>query len=105
MAIAAAAALIAVSASQTKAQAPLKTPWGEPDLQGIWTDEFETPLQRPAKYASQEFFTAAQRDALDRERTELLVREKRGEKGTETDVAGPRPRSGKPGQPEVRFLH
>src|SRR5207302_724596 len=26
----------------------LKTPWGEPDLQGIWTDEYQTPLQRPA---------------------------------------------------------
>jgi hypothetical protein len=37
----------------------LKTPWGEPDLQGIWTDEFDTPLQRPAKYADQEFFTEA----------------------------------------------
>ena len=24
----------------------LKTPWGEPDLQGIWTDESDTPLQR-----------------------------------------------------------
>jgi hypothetical protein len=24
--------------------------WGEPDLQGIWTDEFDTPFQRPAKY-------------------------------------------------------
>jgi len=35
----------------------LKTPWGEPDLQGIWTDETDTPLQRPAQYANQEFFT------------------------------------------------
>jgi hypothetical protein len=39
----------------------LKTPWGEPDLQGIWTLENETPLQRPAKYADQEAFTEAQR--------------------------------------------
>jgi hypothetical protein len=23
-----------------------KTPWGEPDLQGIWTDETDMPLQR-----------------------------------------------------------
>ena len=34
----------------------LKTPWGEPDLQGIWTDETDTPLQRPARFANQEFF-------------------------------------------------
>jgi len=39
----------------------LKTPWGEPDLQGIWTDESDTPLQRSPKYANQEFFTDAQR--------------------------------------------
>ena len=60
-------AAVSVSITETRAQAPaasvtapapvLKTPWGEPDLQGIWTDEFDTPLQRPAKYAEQEFFT------------------------------------------------
>jgi hypothetical protein len=68
----AAAAIAAISASVTRtpAQAPvassagLKTPWGEPDLQGIWTDEFDTPFQRPARYANQEFFTEAQRAEL-----------------------------------------
>jgi hypothetical protein len=66
----------------------LKTPWGEPDLQGIWTDETDTPLQRSAKYASQEFFTQAQREELDKERSALLGRDKRVERGTELDVAG-----------------
>ena len=66
----------------------LKTPWGEPDLQGIWTDESDTPLQRPAKYANQEFFTEAQRVELDKERAALLGRDKRVERGTELDVAG-----------------
>src|SRR6267378_14312 len=66
----------------------LKTPWGEPDLQGIWTDESDTPLQRPAKYANQEFFTAAQREELDKERAALLRRDRRVERGTELDVAG-----------------
>ena len=57
---AAASAAISVSVTRTAAQAPavsgaalkaspLKTAWGEPDLQGILTDEFDTPLQRPAK--------------------------------------------------------
>jgi hypothetical protein len=27
----------------------------EPDLQGSWTDEFDTPFQRPPRYANQEF--------------------------------------------------
>jgi hypothetical protein len=69
------------------AAAALKTPWGEPDLQGIWTDEFDTPLQRPAKYANQEFFTEAQRAELDKERAALIDRDKRGERGTEADVS------------------
>jgi hypothetical protein len=68
--------------------ATLKTPWGEPDLQGIWTDEFDTPLQRPAKYATQEFFTEVQRAELDRERAALFGEDKRGRRGTELDVAG-----------------
>jgi hypothetical protein len=80
-----ASAAILVSVTRTSAQAPagsgapmpapaLKTAWGEPDLQGIWTDEGETPLQRPAKYANQEFFTEAQRAELDRVRSEILNR-------------------------------
>jgi hypothetical protein len=79
---------VSVSITGSLAQAPaasvmapvpaLKTPWGEPDLQGIWTDEFDTPLQRPAKYAEQEFFTEAQRAELDKERTEMLNRRAAG---------------------------
>jgi hypothetical protein len=77
-------AVLAVSIPRTSAQAPaLTTPWGEPDLQGIWTDEFDTPLQRPAKYASQEFFTEAQRAELDKARSEILRRF-----ATERDING-----------------
>jgi len=65
-----------------------KTPWGEPDLQGIWTYELDTPLQRSPKYANQEFFTDEQSAQLDRERAQLLSRDKRVERGTELDVAG-----------------
>src|SRR5436309_13816499 len=64
----------------------IKTPWGEPDLQGIWTYEFDTPLQRLTKYATQEFFTEEQRAELDRERTAMLVRDGRQERGSEMDV-------------------
>src|SRR5689334_3959516 len=86
VAIAATAVGTVMSASITKtsAQAPaLKTSWGEPDLQGIWTDEFDTPLQRPAKYATQEFFTEAQRAQLDNERSAVL-----GRFATEREING-----------------
>jgi hypothetical protein len=66
----------------------LTTPWGEPDLQGIWTDETDTPLQRSPKFADQEFFTEAQRAELDRQRGAMLGRERRAERGTTADVAG-----------------
>jgi hypothetical protein len=96
VAIAAAAvgAAASVPVSRTSAQAPavsgtaLKTPWGEPDLQGIWTDEFDTPLQRPAKYADQEFFTQAQREEIDKERGAHFGGDPRQERGTAIDVGG-----------------
>ena len=65
-----------------------RTPWGEPDLQGIWTDGFQTPLQRPAQYAGQELFTDQERTALDRERAGIPRRDRRVERGSERDVAG-----------------
>jgi hypothetical protein len=98
VAIAAASAVISLSITQTLAQVPaasgpaptpaLTTPWGEPDLQGIWTDETDTPLQRPAKYATQEFFAATQRAELDKARTGMLGRDRRSERGTSADVSG-----------------
>jgi hypothetical protein len=102
VAIAGAAVGIVISASITPASAQvpaasatapapataLTTPWGEPDLQGIWTDETDTPLQRSPKYASQEFFTEAQRAELDRQRSAMKGRERRAERGTVADVAG-----------------
>jgi hypothetical protein len=96
VAIAAAAvtAAISVPVSRTSAQAPaasgpvLKTSWGEPDLQGIWTDEFDTPLQRPARFANQELFTAAQREELDRQRGVLFGSDPRQARGTSVDVGG-----------------
>jgi hypothetical protein len=100
IAAAAAGAVISAPITRASAQAPaasgmtptasalLKTPWGEPDLQGIWTDETTTPLQRPAKYANQAIFTEAERAELDRVRSEVLGRERRAERGTERDVSG-----------------
>jgi hypothetical protein len=89
IAAAALSAVASVSITQTSGQAPtLKTSWGEPDLQGIWTYDSDTPLQRSPKYGNQEFFTAEQREQLDRERAALLRRDRRVERGTELDVAG-----------------
>jgi len=71
----------------TSGPAP-KTAWGDPDLQGIWTDDFQTPLQRAAKYANKELFTDEERAELDRQRAAILRRDQRVEIGSERDVAG-----------------
>ena len=65
-----------------------KTAWGDPDLQGIWTDDFQTPLQRAAKYTNKELFTDEERAELDRARAAILRRDQRVEIGSERDVAG-----------------
>jgi hypothetical protein len=69
--------------------ASLRTPWGEPDLQGIWNDQFQTPLQRPAKYAGRELLTDEEVAALDEQRAAIPQRPRvRPGKGSEADVAG-----------------
>jgi len=82
-------AVSAVSITGLSAQAPaLKTAWGEPDLQGIWTDESDTPLQRSPRFANQEFFSEEQRAEFDRVRSQNRGRDERGARGSELDVAG-----------------
>src|SRR5437764_6464665 len=72
-----------------EAQTGLKTPWGEPDLQGLWdTTPNQIPLQRPAKFKDQEFFTEAQVAELDKIRAGMPGNETRSVRGTEQDVAG-----------------
>jgi len=77
------AGLIPISAfSQAKA---LRTPDGQPDLQGIWSFATITPLERPAELAGKEFFTP--KEAADYEQ-EILKRNNmdRRDGPAETDV-------------------
>ena len=39
--------LSALSFGQSKGYTPPKTPWGDPDLQGMWPGELHAPMQRP----------------------------------------------------------
>jgi len=44
-----------------------RTPWGHPDLQGLWTNTTTTPLQRPANFGSKATLTQSERAELDRQ--------------------------------------
>jgi len=63
-----------------------RTPWGDPDLQGEWSNATTTALERPAKFNGREFLTKEEKRAEDKE-TEI-GRDKRGAPGTPEDVAG-----------------
>jgi hypothetical protein len=39
---------------------PPKTPWGDPDLQGVWDNHTVVPMQRPANLAGKRSFTEAE---------------------------------------------
>src|ERR1700736_1485408 len=52
-----------------------KTPWGEPDVQGIWTRDADVPLQRPVKYGTRELLTDAERADLDRQIAGIIGRD------------------------------
>ncbi len=79
------ASVLAAMAVQSRAASPQwKTPWGDPDLQGSWSNATTTPLQRPAKYGNREFLTEQERKAQDQETA--IGTDRRGPAGSEKDV-------------------
>src|ERR1700682_3381270 len=59
---------------------PPRTPDGQPDLQGVWTNNSVTPLQRPKELAGKEFYTDAELAAVQRaQRDRYALNEEEGE--------------------------
>ena len=52
-----AAAVAPAAAQDAKKFSPPHTPWGEPDLQGTYSNRTITPFERPANVNGREFFT------------------------------------------------
>jgi hypothetical protein len=65
-------------------QAP-RTPWGEPDLQGTYSNRTITPFERPANVQGREFFTPDEVATLEKRAQEQSGDEGRS-KGTRGDV-------------------
>ena len=62
------------TAAAAQAYTPAQTPWGEPDLQGIWSRNSEAPLERPEEYAGRAFLTDEEVVALDKKKIVSLNR-------------------------------
>jgi hypothetical protein len=73
---------------QAQSAKQFRTPWGEPDLQGIWNGETLTPLQRPARFANKPVLTPEEAAKAEAEVDSRPGRDKRAKEGTEKDVAG-----------------
>jgi hypothetical protein len=67
MAAPAAAALILWLVPRTAVGQTTRTPWGDPDLQGVYTFATETPLQRPVALGNKQSYTEAEQQKLEQE--------------------------------------
>ena len=64
---------------------PPRTPWGEPDLQGTYSNKTITPFERPASVEGREFYTREEVQALEKRAQETGGDENR-KRGTTADV-------------------
>jgi len=72
--------LVLLAGALADAQVP-KTPDGQPDLQGVWTNATLTPFQRPAQLGDTPFFTPEEAAAFERQRVQ---------QGNNDSIEGPR---------------
>jgi hypothetical protein len=62
-----------------------RTPWGDPDLQGIWNFATSTPLERPAAVGEKPVLSAAEAEEFEDKLAFDLTRDRR-DGGNEADV-------------------
>ncbi|HUI81860.1 MAG TPA: hypothetical protein VLY24_28260 [Bryobacteraceae bacterium] len=78
------------SAQSGKAYTPAHTPDGQPDLQGFWTNNTITPMERPKGLGAKEFYTEEElNDLIKHEKNRVALNEEEGrptEPGTDADV-------------------
>jgi hypothetical protein len=100
-----AAALLLISSSTVRGQAALGSPPsatrananaaasiprlldGKPDMQGYWTNQTFTPLERPAQFKDKAFFTAEEAAAWAKRGIDNVIEQPRGEEvKTDADI-------------------
>jgi len=70
--------LMTAAAVQAQTRDTPRLPWGDPDLEGTWTNATLTQLQRPADLGAKAFFTPEEAAAWDKQRIEQTNAGRRG---------------------------
>ena len=79
----------AQASSPSARAAVAKTPWGDPDLQGIWSPGYYlTPMERPNRSQGREFLTEDEVADLEKQAIQAPGRNARLERGSAADVEG-----------------
>ena len=81
----AAASLVALATIPAAGQAPLRTPWGDPDLQGLWTNSTITSFERPAELAGKAVLTEQEAAEFEKQTNRARDADNR-EGGREADL-------------------
>src|SRR5262245_11180328 len=76
---------VPVAGQAPKRYSPPRTPWGDPDLQGVWNDATSTPLQRPGTVGGKEVLTDEEAAEFQAALAHDLTRDRR-DGGPEADV-------------------
>jgi hypothetical protein len=79
-------AVCAALSHTASAQDHPQTPWGVPDLSGVYAEFTTAPLERPPELGTQEFFTPEQFDEYARRKLEAVDQDDETEAGTPEDV-------------------
>src|SRR5678816_3209764 len=73
------------ASTATRKWTPPRTPWGEPDLQGTFSNRTITPFERPVELGTREFYTKDEVAAMEKRAREGGGDEGR-KRGTRADV-------------------
>ena len=73
------------AATAAKKPPAFKTPWGDPDLQGVWNDATSTPLQRPGGVGTKDVLGDEEAAEFQAQLANDLTRDRR-DGGPEVDV-------------------
>jgi hypothetical protein len=57
-----------------RAQTVARTPWGDPDLQGLYSNASVTPMERPAMLANKAFWTEAETAEVEKNGLQTLLK-------------------------------